>query len=328
MAHQAVESFVNLLAEVRAYGQGVMIVEQLPSKLASDVAKHAGLALVHRLTPREDRELVGDAMVLSEEQKRALAVLRTGQAVVFAHGMDGAIRIQVDPGLGEAGGPRRLATQGVAAPLERRLARATVRLHLCGLLGRREVEQAADAHVLIAALGGPSTEPLHVLQQVVARHSGREPAISLALEDALTRRALAYGWRQAELDRLVSRAPGEQGQFVVELRRVLVARRGEHSFCAGCTAACTVGFEGSRLARNPMLADAVDDLDQHSVEEWRALIGPLVGVAVEHGFGLEMKSPEVLLRCAVGHALLRLGLTRRATVHVLEHITSPQGGSS
>ena len=33
MAHQSVQTFCNMLAEIRAYGEGVVIVEQLPSKL-------------------------------------------------------------------------------------------------------------------------------------------------------------------------------------------------------------------------------------------------------------------------------------------------------
>ncbi len=33
MRHQAVQAFANLLAELRAYGQGVVAVEQIPTKL-------------------------------------------------------------------------------------------------------------------------------------------------------------------------------------------------------------------------------------------------------------------------------------------------------
>lgn len=97
MAHQAVESFCNLLAEVRAYGQGVVIVDQLPTKLTPDAVKLCGMKLAHRLTPKDDRDMVGDAMVLSEEQKRAMAVLATGECLVHAEGMAGPARLQVPP---------------------------------------------------------------------------------------------------------------------------------------------------------------------------------------------------------------------------------------
>src|ERR1039458_1651085 len=37
---KAVEAFCHLLAEVRAFGQGVIAAEQIPSKLAPDVLKN------------------------------------------------------------------------------------------------------------------------------------------------------------------------------------------------------------------------------------------------------------------------------------------------
>ena len=37
---KAVETFTNLLSEVRAYGQGVIVVDQVPIKLAPDVIKN------------------------------------------------------------------------------------------------------------------------------------------------------------------------------------------------------------------------------------------------------------------------------------------------
>ena len=39
MKGKAVEAFCNILAEIRAYGEGLMIAEQIPSKLADDVLK-------------------------------------------------------------------------------------------------------------------------------------------------------------------------------------------------------------------------------------------------------------------------------------------------
>lgn len=36
---KAVEHFTNMIAEMRSYGQGVIIAEQIPTKLASDVIK-------------------------------------------------------------------------------------------------------------------------------------------------------------------------------------------------------------------------------------------------------------------------------------------------
>ncbi|MCX6924512.1 MAG: hypothetical protein NT154_15040, partial [Verrucomicrobia bacterium] len=83
---KAVETFCNLLAEVRAYGQGVIAAEQIPSKLVSDLLKNVNLKIVHRLPAQEDRSLVGGTMNLAPAHERFLATLPVGQAVVFAEG--------------------------------------------------------------------------------------------------------------------------------------------------------------------------------------------------------------------------------------------------
>ena len=57
---KAVETFANLLAEVRAYGQGMIIVDQVPVKLASDVIKNTNLKIAHRLVAEDDRVALGD----------------------------------------------------------------------------------------------------------------------------------------------------------------------------------------------------------------------------------------------------------------------------
>ena len=46
---QGVETFANLLAEVRKYGEGLIIADQIPNKLISDVIKNTHTKIVHRL---------------------------------------------------------------------------------------------------------------------------------------------------------------------------------------------------------------------------------------------------------------------------------------
>ena len=95
MAHQAVEFFCNLLAEIRAYGQGVVVVDQLPTKLTSDAVKLCSTKVVHRLGPKEDRDVIGDAMVLTERQKKEMATLATGECLIHLEGMEGAARVRI-----------------------------------------------------------------------------------------------------------------------------------------------------------------------------------------------------------------------------------------
>ena len=91
----AVELFASLLAEIRAYGEGIMVVEQIPAKLLPDVVKNTALKVLHRLPANDDREVVGAAMNLDRDQSRQVVSLRPGIAAVFADGMDRPLRIRV-----------------------------------------------------------------------------------------------------------------------------------------------------------------------------------------------------------------------------------------
>jgi uncharacterized protein len=96
----AVELFAGMLAEIRAYGEGMIVAEQIPAKLVPDVVKNTALKIVHRLPAADDRQVVGAAMNLDDEQSRQVVSLEPGVAAVFADGMDRPLRIRVP--LGEA----------------------------------------------------------------------------------------------------------------------------------------------------------------------------------------------------------------------------------
>ena len=85
-AAKAVEFFCNLLAEIRTFGQGIMIADQIPVKLATDTIKNTNLKIVHRTVSGEDRETMGKAMNMTEEQIKYLSSLRRGYAAVYAEG--------------------------------------------------------------------------------------------------------------------------------------------------------------------------------------------------------------------------------------------------
>ncbi len=87
-AAHAVEMFAGLLAEIRAYGEGLVIAEQIPAKLIPDAIKNTAVKIVHRLPAADDRETVGATMNLTDAQSRYLVTLPPGQAAVFADGMD------------------------------------------------------------------------------------------------------------------------------------------------------------------------------------------------------------------------------------------------
>jgi uncharacterized protein len=140
----AVELFASMLAEIRAYGEGLVIAEQIPAKLVPDAVKNTALKVVHRLPARDDRDLVGAAMNLDEDQSRQVVSLPPGVAAVFADGMDRPVRIQVP-----FGGDREAAAPGPPPPLAGRRSPACGPVctgeRACTLLDMRRAELLAAA---------------------------------------------------------------------------------------------------------------------------------------------------------------------------------------
>lgn len=100
---RAVEAVCHMLSEVRAYGEGLVVVDQVPSKLAPDAIKNTNLKVIHRLVAGDDKELVGTTMNLTGPQQRCLAGLSAGSAVVYAEGRAEAFLVQVPDHAGRHG---------------------------------------------------------------------------------------------------------------------------------------------------------------------------------------------------------------------------------
>ncbi|MGW5361238.1 ATP-binding protein [Actinopolymorpha pittospori] len=117
-AAHAVEMFAALLAEIRAYGEGLVVAEQIPAKLIPDVIKNTAVKIVHRLPARDDRDAVGATMNLSGAQSAYVVTLPPGEAAVFTDGMDNPLLVRVPDGTQrerraadhELGGPALLSS--------------------------------------------------------------------------------------------------------------------------------------------------------------------------------------------------------------------------
>jgi uncharacterized protein len=97
-AAHAVEMFAGLLAEIRAYGEGLIIAEQIPARLVADVIKNTAVKITHRLPAADDREAVGATMNMTAAQNRFLVTLKPGDAAVFADGMDYPLLVRMPDG--------------------------------------------------------------------------------------------------------------------------------------------------------------------------------------------------------------------------------------
>lgn len=83
---KAVRNFANMLAEVRGFGQGIAIAEQNPNGLVSDVMVNTNTKLAHRIVEAKNRETLGRSMLLTPQQEKSLASLKTGQLLYYIGG--------------------------------------------------------------------------------------------------------------------------------------------------------------------------------------------------------------------------------------------------
>lgn len=59
---KAIEHFTNMIAEMRSYGQGVIVAEQIPTKLAPDVIKNSSTKIVHRIVSFDDQKAISNTI--------------------------------------------------------------------------------------------------------------------------------------------------------------------------------------------------------------------------------------------------------------------------
>lgn len=73
----------RMLAEIRSYGVGLVIADQSPRKVGTDVVALTDIKLAFRLVEREDKEILADSSNMSEAQTKRLARLKPGEAMLF-----------------------------------------------------------------------------------------------------------------------------------------------------------------------------------------------------------------------------------------------------
>jgi hypothetical protein len=113
---KAAEAFASTLAENRKYGEGVIIAEQLPTKLVADAVKNTNLKIVHRLTAEDDRRYVGETMGFDESQQKFATRLKVGEALTYSDEFAEAIQVAITPRLRAAPGARLPSVEPSAAP--------------------------------------------------------------------------------------------------------------------------------------------------------------------------------------------------------------------
>lgn len=80
---KSVEMLSNAIAEMRTYGEGFIIADQSPGLLDMSAIRNTNTKIILRLPDFSDRELVGKAVSLSDDQIREVSKLETGVGVVY-----------------------------------------------------------------------------------------------------------------------------------------------------------------------------------------------------------------------------------------------------
>jgi hypothetical protein len=195
----AVEAFADMLAEVRKYGEGLIIADQIPAKLIPDVIKNTHTKIVHRLFAEDDRRAMGEAMMMDDEQRDFLPNLKVGEAIVFCGGWHGPAHAAIRNDLAQTDNNNQpaldLGTCG-AHQLWRERARYYPQFCRLGWLSAeggnpqtfaRFVRETRQAQKQLLRLIAQDTKPVHA-EAAFARlkqwHSSWQPLAQAPLADA------------------------------------------------------------------------------------------------------------------------------------------------
>lgn len=91
---QLVETLSNIMAEIRAFGEGMLIVDQSPTKIAEDVIKNSSTKIVHRIDNEKDIKILQAAMLLSDNIN-CFPALAQGEAIIRTDSMQRSAKVKV-----------------------------------------------------------------------------------------------------------------------------------------------------------------------------------------------------------------------------------------
>jgi hypothetical protein len=299
----SIEVFTNILSEIRAFGEGIVISEQIPSKLTLDAIKNTNLKIVHRLLPEDDRRLMAGAMGLQEAQTRHLSTLAPGEAVALAENVSKAALIMVPLSAAKKAGTSvtDYALQKHMIPYWK--GQPTMRLRFvgctrCVTAGRAPTCSAADrilatwsvqrvlAQCFAAMMHNVSYADKAFTDFVVVLRKFWQPTRPVSpycvmmtyAEQELDGLGAFYGWKYADVDKAVELASAvtwqlAEGQdttaalrdFSELVRRLCERDIGPLPGCESCEMKCSFQYEAQRLARL---------MPQHGVDFRSAYLDP------------------------------------------------------
>ena len=80
--YKSAMTFSNMLSEIRAYGEGMFLVDQVPTRLIPDAIKNTNTKITHRLVAEDDVKAIAESMGIGKEQRLIIPKLLIGQCVI------------------------------------------------------------------------------------------------------------------------------------------------------------------------------------------------------------------------------------------------------
>ena len=79
----AVKSLQDMIAEIRAYGVGIVVADQSPTKVSREVVANTDIKIAFRLVQSAEKELIADSSNMDGDAVRRLSRLKPGEAYVY-----------------------------------------------------------------------------------------------------------------------------------------------------------------------------------------------------------------------------------------------------
>lgn len=340
---KAVETFSNVITEIRGYGEGFVIVEQSPTKLTPDVLKNTNLKIIHRIIAADDQQALARVMNLHQAEQEALVSLPQGRAILFAAGMDRPMLVRFADSKQQA-----VLDESTSVPSS--LPAALLAEYLPSLTEDPGVQLAFARWVMAVAstggeaLAGDAQEPLQAVLRANApfaiRTAGIEHSLLAAtiprLADWLASRlGQFYGWsfeREEQFCCLLQDS-WQDGRHHPTVQSILLSETTVHAppfdGCQSCRAACRYRLFAELPLFEPSLLKgmhaALDDYFRNPMSEmlWALeLYARYVADKV-----IMAKAPEApgVALCAAVCGAHRLGLRGPAVIRMAGELATAFG---
>lgn len=91
-----VEMLSNVLAEIRAYGEGIFIVDQSPTSVSAQVIKNTAVKIIHRVDYETDLSILQHTLLLDDEDFYSPASLVCGKALIRYGSMHRPVHARIE----------------------------------------------------------------------------------------------------------------------------------------------------------------------------------------------------------------------------------------